>query len=120
MFNLLTILLSGLISLVIADIKAKSEIKKIKIPIDYEVQKMFNEAFSNCMSATETYLNNPVQLRHTEALTAVNYLLAVAPAELYQPLIELDKALCNKDKAQIKLIRSQILELFTETVQDTH
>ena len=119
MINLLTIVLSGIISLVVASVKAKSEIKKIKIPIDYEAQKMFNEAFSNCMSATETYLNTPVQLRHTEALAAVSCLLAVAPPKLQQLLIELDKALCDKNKPQIKLIRSEILALFANSVQNS-
>lgn len=105
------VIVSALLSFMVARSKTKSEIKKVLLEFDREDKRLEKQAFSEFMRATESYCKFKTPPNRTNAIKATADYLVYAPATHISLLKEMDAALFNEDCAKIKNIRSQILEL---------
>ena len=110
---IITIIISSIISFLVARHQTKNEIKKLIMSYNREDKQLLNDAFTELMTKTQEYCDFQCGMNLHDAISANSKFLTIAP-KLFHPLLkELDVALQNADLHKIKTIRKSLMDLFS-------
>lgn len=114
------VVLSAVISYFVAGLKAKSEIRKIKLTFEHNNITALNEAFPELIEKTQYYCESENQIYRAAAIKANANYICLAKKEIQPALKELDSALFNKDISKIKELRNNIIFLHSKHSQNAN
>lgn len=110
---IVTIIISSIISFLVARHQTKNEIKKLLMSYNREDKQLLNDAFTELMVKTQEYCDFSCGINLHNAISANSKFLTIAPKPFHHLLKEMDVALQNNDIHKIKNIRELLMELFS-------
>lgn len=111
---LITVIISGIVSYIVAKTKARYEIKKTFLELNHQDKALFNSAFSTLMVLTEDYCDIQFLSTKNDAINANSTLMSVCPPCFSAILKEMDSALTSGNITEIKSVRNRLLYLYLQ------
>ena len=108
----ISVIISAVVSYMIAAYKAKYEIKKLKETYNREDILRYRDAYASVMETTQSFYNGACGSTQKKAITAIAELNAVAPSELNQILRKMDEAIVNDTPRLIPELRKELETAF--------
>lgn len=99
--------------------KAKSEIKKALLTINHKDILEFRLYFSKLTSAIDNFLEYRFLKHKDDAIKANTQCIGVAPKEFQSLFLEMDEILRNGDNSKITQKKRELLEFYSEHIQNT-
>ena len=112
-----SVIISAIISWIVASIKAKAELKKLKYEFEHQDKSELSHAFGELMSFSSNYCFGPCQDTLSKAIYANAKLLSLAPKELIPVVNEMHVALDNKSIEDIQRVRNKVASTLSELKQ---
>ena len=112
------VIVSGIVSFFVARSKAKSEIKKALLTINREDLLEFRLSFSKLTSAIDNFSEYRFLKYRDDAIKANTQCIGVAPKEFQSLFLEMDEILRNGDNSKITQKKRELLELYSEHIQN--
>lgn len=114
---LISVLLSGITSLLVCKASAKHEEKKLYTQYNHEKFVAQVDSFSEMMSLVDHYCFAQSSISRADALRSVSKFFAYAPNNLLPILKELDMRICEKNIEEIAALRKKILNSVSENLK---
>jgi len=115
----LSVIISAIISWVVAATKSKNELKKLKVEFEHQDKEKFSQVFADLMAATSNYCFIECQENLAKAIHANSNLLSFSPEQLLPLVQKMNVALNNEDIEEIKRIRNLLVSALSEMKQHT-
>lgn len=116
---IITVVISSLISYLVAKSQIKNEIDKLLIEISHNDKTVISNAFQSLIASTANFCQSPNGYTLEDTIKANAAFISVAP-EAFQPLLlELDNALSTKDKHKIQSIRTDLISLYSKWINNS-
>ena len=115
----IAVVVSALISYLVAKLKAKNEIKKVMLNFNRDDEVTKKQAFATFMSATEEFYNFPNGGNRNKAIEATANYLHFAPSGVRELLPQMDIAISEKNLQTIKNLRLEIYSLESSKIKST-
>lgn len=113
--SIITLLLSGIISYIVAGLKAKTEIKKTLLSFNHQDKQSFQKSFANVIAKSGVLSLDRSLASMNNALDACAVFIAVSPEKYHSAIMELDKAIRDYDIKNIEKARITLIKIHSNT-----
>lgn len=105
---IISVIISAILSYVVASAKSKNEIQKLKATHNREDILRYHNAYALVMEKSYAFYFGCCGASQKEAINAIATLIAVAPEELHETLKQMDIAVTQKDVRSMPDLRKQL------------
>lgn len=114
---IITLVLGAIISAIVSKVNFKRENSKQNLELLRKDKQEFSELFSALTTQVEEYCRFSCDANLYDAIQVNTKFLTIAPKQFHPILKKLDNALLSADKYEIKSLRSQLLDMYSQEEQ---
>ena len=115
----ISVIISAVISWVVAKTKAKNELKKLRIEFEHQDKENFSKAFAALMAASSNFCFHDCQENLSKAISANSNLLSFAPESLLPLVKEMNVALSSRNIRVVQEVQNRMVTALSEMKQRT-
>ena len=120
MSPIITIIISSLISYLIARSNARHEVNKLLLSFNREDKTQLYDNFSNLISSLSKLSENPSPENKSNAIEENSKFLTVAPKSFHPTLITISDILQDEDYDELHRLSKTLLLLYSQHISDAN